>query len=389
MSNTSVQNTIPHRAIIKWAGQWIKQINESIDDPNFNFDQWISEPKWASLSIKYLSLISPQLPPFGPGFHLMFLIAKGKFEGFGRSQSKVVTDLETDLVKEAHLTMQALQKMIKTPACNDYFSFRIGYFCQRFIKYTGFLAYWENLKYQIIVQWQIEDYWTQKVQLDQYKKKLEEGPDSELEKGIKTFQSKLDSAYQNLVDLGVEKEIEKFKPLKIDYDQIEKTFHQAFWDQLKSDLSQSPPDYLRVADLMDEMKQMIMACYPSRNDKHFEISESLDSELIRQMIKHKAINAKDIKKMTFYTLDRIKEVQRPVDDAQWTEWHQEIEKQFSGYDQLKSAEGIGIFWANFFPKTFKKIFGRLKEIHQEIAEFKETEEYKHLHQVKSQQTKTE
>ena len=365
-------NTIIHRSAIKWASSLVRNIQKSVQNPNFKWEDWLSDQTYQEKAHKYLSVISPQLDVFDHGFHLFFVIVEGKFPEFGKTQSKIIKELEIKILEEAQLLKKALNLLLEGSVLNDYYSFRIGHFCQRFISYCGHLNYWQQLKYQFILEFKIKEYWGAKLEHDQLEKEPAEKRSNEIKRRIETLKHKMEHTKQELTLLGADSLIEKFKPVEIDWSQVSETFHKAYWDLFTEDIQSGKLE--RIVDLMDEIKNMMMACYPNRPDKHQYLNDSLDSELIKQMIQYKAIKDSDIQKYVMFILNEIKSLQKPADDSEWLTWKSSVEEELQKLKQLEKSQTMN-FWSNFFPSFFQKAFKRMEEIHKDISEFKKSQYY--------------
>jgi hypothetical protein len=344
------RSTCVHRSVIKWGKTLLTDLFKQVNDPKIKTDSFVLDNQITLKAYKYLSLISPQLLQFAQAFNFFLLIANNKFTEFHQTKSKVIQELETYIFKEAVLTQKALLNLCNSNVLNDYYSFRIGHFCQRYITFCGLLNYWEQLRLQLIMKVKVEEYWTNK----------KNGEDQVAE----TIKNELDN-------LGLGHILDQFKPVQLNYQALKETFHKAFWDSFRDQVKNKNFD--KIVELLDEFKVIVVSCYPSRTDKHLELDQHLDSDLIKQMIKNNAIDFCDIKKMSFYILNLIKELQKPDDDDGWTIWYNQIETQFK-----TPGEDLLVFWSEFFPSFFRKVFERMTAIKEDIEEFKKTPAYEHL-----------
>jgi hypothetical protein len=349
------KSTLVHRSVIKWGKTLLNDLFEQIKNTELKPDVFALDNKITSKAFKYLSLISPQLLPFSQGFNFLLLIANDKFTEFYQTKSEIVQGLETEIIKEAMLTQKALDNLCKGHVFNDYYSFRIGHFCQRYITFCGLLNYWEQLRLQLIMKVKAEEYWSHKTNGDDQKAEV-----------IK----------KELDNLGVGYILEQFSPVKVNlnHEELKKTFHNAYWNSFKNEIKNK--NFEKVVELLDEFKVMVYSCYPSRTDKHNDIDKHLDSDLIRQMIKNNAMDLNDIRKMSFYILNIIKELQKPADDSEWLEWHNQVEIDFK-----TSNEDLSIFLTEFFPIFFRKVFERMTIIKEEIETYKNSPEYNQLRKM--------
>jgi len=67
------------------------------------------------------------------------------------------------------------------------------------------------------------------------------------------------------------------------YKMVRDTVERAFWDKLRDDLTQQPPQYQHAFKIIEEIKQMLMELAGlKRNHFHSQIEETLDFELFQQ-----------------------------------------------------------------------------------------------------------
>ena len=140
-------------------------------------------------------------------------------------------------------------------------------------------------------------------------------------------------------------------------DEIMEIAKKAFWDTFKEELEENKYD--RVGKLLDEVKEKIKAFTPNRKDLKDEINDSIDTELIMQMINNSAFSSEDFFKLTKYLITKIKSLEAPIDDKDTDEWEKE----------LLSLCTDGKKYHEILPFFFKILFTKIEKIQTDIIEF--------------------
>jgi len=69
------------------------------------------------------------------------------------------------------------------------------------------------------------------------------------------------------------------------HNMVKEMMQKAFWDVLKEELNQNPPEYSRALVLLEEIKDWLLSLLlPHQTKTQTEIKEKLDIELIRQQV---------------------------------------------------------------------------------------------------------
>lgn len=72
---------------------------------------------------------------------------------------------------------------------------------------------------------------------------------------------------------------------------IKEITHQAFWDLLKEELEEDPPQYERALTLLEEIKEWLLACLlPHQTRTQQEIKDKLDTTVIKQQIESNTLD---------------------------------------------------------------------------------------------------
>ena len=148
--------------------------------------------------------------------------------------------------------------------------------------------------------------------------------------------------------------------------QVKETYEKAFWDNLRHDIENKT--YSSFISILGEIKERIANLTPNRADIHKLLDEYIDIELLSQMLKHNVADDTYFFKLSHYIIERLKELEAPVDNESTKKWQNEIDEIFKKK----------IIFIDYFPNFFKKVFIKLEKIENETKEFKKTEIYQEL-----------
>lgn len=129
------------------------------------------------------------------------------------------------------------------------------------------------------------------------------------------------AAAGNLLDLTLAHEIavnENFEvkqtpvPENSLFGRVKHIVHQAFWDLLESELNADPPEYEHAIKLFEEIREILLS-FLNRGGTRLrtEISEVLDTELIRQQAEHSTV---DIQGLASYIISTMGKLCAPTRD---------------------------------------------------------------------------
>ncbi|XP_050809005.1 T-complex protein 11 homolog isoform X1 [Gopherus flavomarginatus] len=125
--------------------------------------------------------------------------------------------------------------------------------------------------------------------------------------------SKMTIAHEIVVNRDFKLQEVSFSPNSLE-SRVKETLHKAFWDNLKEQLSASPPVYTHVIQLLQEIKETILSLLlPWHSRLRGQIEEALDMELITQEAEHGAL---DIPNLTMYILGTMAMLCAPVRDEE-------------------------------------------------------------------------
>uniref|UniRef100_A0A8C4VL50 T-complex 11 n=1 Tax=Gopherus evgoodei TaxID=1825980 RepID=A0A8C4VL50_9SAUR len=125
--------------------------------------------------------------------------------------------------------------------------------------------------------------------------------------------SKMTIAHEIVVNRDFKLQEVSFSPNSLE-SRVKETLHKAFWDNLKEQLSASPPVYTHMIQLLQEIKETILSLLlPWHSRLQGQIEEALDMELITQEAEHGAL---DIPSLTMYILGTMAMLCAPVRDEE-------------------------------------------------------------------------
>uniref|UniRef100_A0ABM5G777 T-complex protein 11 homolog isoform X1 n=2 Tax=Pogona vitticeps TaxID=103695 RepID=A0ABM5G777_9SAUR len=125
--------------------------------------------------------------------------------------------------------------------------------------------------------------------------------------------SKMTIAHEIIVNQEFKLQEVNFAPNSLE-NRVKETLHKAFWDNLREQLSKSPPDYSHAVKLLQEIKEALLSLLlPQQTRLQSQIEEALDMELIKQEAEHGAL---DIANLTTYVLDTMAMLCAPVRDEE-------------------------------------------------------------------------
>jgi len=98
------------------------------------------------------------------------------------------------------------------------------------------------------------------------------------------------------------------------HDVIKKEMERAFWDKLREDIEDYPPNFDHAFVLLEEIKHKLMTVLPPgrKTSVHTKIEETLDMSLLRQQAENETL---DIRSVTSFIIDTMASVCAPVRDS--------------------------------------------------------------------------
>jgi len=98
------------------------------------------------------------------------------------------------------------------------------------------------------------------------------------------------------------------------HDMIKKEMEKAFWDKLREDIEDYPPNFDHAFVLLEEIKHGLMKVLPTQRKTsiHTKIEEALDMSLLRQQAENETLN---IRSVTSFIIDTMASICAPVRDS--------------------------------------------------------------------------
>ena len=140
--------------------------------------------------------------------------------------------------------------------------------------------------------------------------------------------------------------------------QLNQQLKDVYWTILTEEIKAK--SYTRFLSILTDIKQLLCAIVPSRHDLHKEIEEIVDTDYIKQMADHDAIEPSYIFNMINYLLDKLAMLQAAADDVSFNEWRESLMTQLSS----------NIHYYDFFPSFFCELIKRLENIYIASNKFK-------------------
>ena len=143
-----------------------------------------------------------------------------------------------------------------------------------------------------------------------------------------------------------------------DFNKIAK---QAFWDGFIEDIELEKFD--RLEKMLKEIRDRLCSFVPNRPDYHKDFDEHFDIKFIMQMLEDDALDGETMGKYIGYLLDKIKELEAPIDNGETDKIRQTVTEMF---ETNTTGELLAYFLQSVYDKL-DKISTRCKE----FAEFAE------------------
>ncbi|XP_053102225.1 T-complex protein 11 homolog isoform X2 [Hemicordylus capensis] len=125
--------------------------------------------------------------------------------------------------------------------------------------------------------------------------------------------SKMTIAHEIVVNRDFKLQEMNFSPTSLE-GKVKETLHKAYWDNLREQLSKTPPDYSHAIKLLREIKETLLSLLLPRQARlRSQIEEALDMELMKQEAEHGAL---DIPSLTTYILGTMAMLCAPVRDEE-------------------------------------------------------------------------
>jgi len=129
-------------------------------------------------------------------------------------------------------------------------------------------------------------------------------------------------------------------------EQVKTIVHQAFWDCLKAELSEEPPQYTQALSLLSEIRESLMGLLlPSQTRVKDAIAEKLDLELIAQQADNQVL---DVKNYALFIIDLLGKLCAPVRDSEVANLRNYLDNLVELFKQImKVVDHMKLDMANF------------------------------------------
>jgi hypothetical protein len=277
---------------------------------------------------------------------------------------KVIITDETDLEK----TLSDVSNKLIDIILHIYYShnkFSMNYYISRFnLYYSRFIVLFEDWK-EYDKRKIINDLSTIYLELEQDKNKKYEDLDSltnhEFITSIEIEQKKL---VKKIELIGGEKGLEYLDSLKQEievykkeveklYVNINNNLHDAFWNNIREELSKEPPNMEVILEMLNETKVLLVNC---NKGLQRELDENIDIEFIKGMLDKDVIDDKYIYNMCNYIIGVLKNCQAIGEDEDLEEFRKDVNERL-----VK-----GIAYRDFFPIFFRHVFEKAEQILKDI-----------------------
>lgn len=155
--------------------------------------------------------------------------------------------------------------------------------------------------------------------------------------------------------------IKKYKIARLkkeNIDDFNKIAKQAFWDGFIEDIELEKYD--RLEKMLKEIRDRLCSFVPNRPDYHNDFDEHFDIKFIMQMLEDDALNSETMGKYMAYLLDKIKELEAPIDNGETDKIRQTVTEMLQ---TSETGEILAYFLENVYNKL-DKIATRCREFYE-------------------------
>ena len=174
----------------------------------------------------------------------------------------------------------------------------------------------------------------------------ERQPNEEEIEYISLCQQNQQDLKKKIISLNGLEAFNNYKPQNIQIerqlrDQITQVMYRAFWDKLTEELNSVPPKYEQLMITVQEIQDIFCQMVPNRLDIQLEIKDSIDPQIIKNMLEHSVFDNNDLQELCQYIINLIKRFQPPVMDQEVEIWEREMLRQFN--ENIVYSEFLVIF----------------------------------------------
>jgi len=267
------------------------------------------------------------------------------------SDLSINNDKKDELYSESEKIIDIIEKNLN----NNHLNINELYNC--IYKYIILMKNWLKKENEPLINKLTEQYWELDYSIQNLKNENNEN------ESIDECRNLQKDILENIKKIGGEDYFNNFVPIFIDeefYELISNNMKNIFWDKFKEDLDKEPPCFKLLGELLKDVRLMIVSLVPNRIDIHQEIWDTINIDLINQMIEHEAMDIIYMKKLILYIVNKIKIMGSISEEKEINEWEKNIEESFEK----------GFKLSDFFPLYFKNVFEKLENIHNEIQKIK-------------------
>lgn len=168
----------------------------------------------------------------------------------------------------------------------------------------------------------------------------------------------------NIKFMNDKDELEYFMNNKDNILMFDKIKDELYWTKIKYEISCDNLYKKTLLSLLDKTKRMFIDCVPNRLDIHNEIHDVLDLTIIEQTLTKDDddnIDYEYLLNKIHYILDLLKRFQAPADDAEYDIWCEDLMSQLAN----------NVYFKDFIPYFFEKLFKRILKILEVSHKFKQ------------------
>lgn len=148
---------------------------------------------------------------------------------------------------------------------------------------------------------------------------------------------------------------------------LDKLIHEAaseiYWKDFERELSQNPPQFYRIIELLSEIHSRLRNLVPSsRADILSRIDSGVDVEFVSQMIHSGVLDGPQFFAVFESICNTISSLDAPIHDETWASWKEEM---------LQTLHAGGKTWSDILPPMFNNFLKRIDLIESETARLRE------------------
>ena len=130
---------------------------------------------------------------------------------------------------------------------------------------------------------------------------------------------------------------------------IHENITKAYWDTIKSDMLQIPPDYSKIISLLDECSFLLKQCTPRRQDLIQEIDNVIEIDTLKHYIENDIEVDEYINKMIMFIFNKIEEYQSQNDKESLDKFKKDF-NELRSQTTTKLSEVLIFFFQGVMPR---------------------------------------